>query len=109
MSMGKSSGRGSVPEYGVTVDEGVMIPLRDGIRCASDIYFPAGANTSPSNATGAHGTDAAGAYGNTGNANANAGQNTVGINGVGGEAAGEFPVIMQRTPYDRKEGAGIGK
>ena len=32
---------GSVPEYGVVVAQNVMIPMRDGVRLAADIYRPA--------------------------------------------------------------------
>ena len=31
----------SAPEYGFVVDEDVMVPMRDGIRLATDIYRPA--------------------------------------------------------------------
>ena len=53
--------RGSYQAYDV-VCERVMIPMRDGVRLATDIYFPA-------------------------------------LNGQ--SAPGPFPVILERTPYDR--------
>ena len=31
----------SNPEYGIVVDENVMVPMRDGVRLAADIYRPA--------------------------------------------------------------------
>ena len=31
----------STPEYGIVVDEDVMVPMRDGVRLATDIYRPA--------------------------------------------------------------------
>ena len=36
----------STPEHGVILARNVMVPLRDGIRLATDIYFPA-ANGAP--------------------------------------------------------------
>jgi putative CocE/NonD family hydrolase len=32
---------GSAPEYGIVVERDVMVPMRDGIRLATDIYKPA--------------------------------------------------------------------
>ena len=53
---------GSQIAYDVKIAKDVMVPMRDGVRLASDIYFPA----------------------------------------VRGEIAeGEFPVILERTPYDK--------
>ncbi len=49
-------------EYGVVVVENVMVPMRDGARLATDLYFPA--------------------------------KN-------GQIAAGRFPAILDRTPYDK--------
>ena len=31
----------STPDYGIVVDENVMVPMRDGVRLATDIYRPA--------------------------------------------------------------------
>ena len=31
---------GSAPEYSYSCNKNVMIPLRDGIKLATDIYFP---------------------------------------------------------------------
>jgi len=31
----------SAPEFEVIVESNVMIPLRDGVRAATDLYFPA--------------------------------------------------------------------
>ena len=53
---------GSHQQYDAVVEQNVMAPMRDGVRLAADIYFPA----------------------------------------VGGrEAEGEFPVILERTPYEK--------
>ena len=30
----------SAPEYGITVAKGIMVPMRDGVRLRTDIYFP---------------------------------------------------------------------
>src|SRR5271157_853622 len=49
--------------YGVVVSKNVMIPMRDGVRLAADIYRPA-------------------------------------IEGIA--AADKFPVILQRTPYNKQ-------
>ena len=47
-SLGSGSGRAqekkaalSKPEYGVVIAKDVMAPMRDGVRLATDIYFPA--------------------------------------------------------------------
>lgn len=54
--------RGSHQQYDALCQSNVMIPLRDGVCLATDIYFPA----------------------------------------LGGQpAAGKFPVILERTPYDK--------
>lgn len=53
---------GSHQQYGVHCESNVMIPMRDGVSLATDIYFPA-ANGKP--------------------------------------AEGQFPVILERTPYDK--------
>ena len=31
---------GSVAEYGINVTQDVMVPMRDGVRLAADIYRP---------------------------------------------------------------------
>ena len=31
----------STPDYDIVVDENVMVPMRDGVRLATDIYRPA--------------------------------------------------------------------
>jgi putative CocE/NonD family hydrolase len=62
--------QGSAQEYDVTWERNVMIPLRDGVRLATDIYFPA-----------------------NGNAPAN----------------GTFPVILERTPYDKQALGNVAK
>jgi len=46
------------PKYSVVMDENVMVPMRDGVRLASDVYRP--------------------------------------------DAPGRFPVIVTRTPYDKR-------
>lgn len=57
---------GSYQQYDAICQSNVMIPMRDGVRLATDIYFPA----------------------------------------LGGQpASGKFPVILERTPYD-KAGSG---
>ena len=54
--------QGSHQQYGVICDRNVMVPMRDGVRLATDIYFPA-------------------------------------IDGS--QTDGTFPVIVERTPYDK--------
>ncbi len=61
---------GSHQEYGAICDANVMMPMRDGLRLATDIYLPA-------------------------------------IGGV--RADGEFPVILERTPYDKAAPANVTK
>ena len=58
----QTSGAASQPRYGVIVAKNVMVPMRDGVRLAIDIYRPA-------------------------------------LNGLPVE--GKFPVILERTPYDK--------
>ena len=54
--------KGSRIEYDVAIRKNVMVPMRDGVQLAADIYLPA----------------------------------------VGNEVApGNFPVILERTPYDK--------
>ena len=57
---------GSYQQYDVICQSNVMVPMRDGVSLATDIYFPAMGGT---------------------------------------EMNGKFPVILERTPYD-KVGAG---
>ena len=58
--------QGSYQQYDAICQSNVMVPMRDGVRLATDIYLPA----------------------------------------LGGEPApGKFPVILERTPYD-KAGSG---
>ena len=52
----------SAPSFDVEVERNVMLPLRDGVRLATDLYFPAR---------------------------------------DGQRVAGEFPVVLIRTPYDK--------
>ena len=53
---------GSYQQYGVECHANLMIPMRDGVRLATDLYFPAQ---------------------------------------DGARAPGQFPVILERTPYDK--------
>src|SRR5690242_18886923 len=53
----------SAQQYDVIWERDVMVPMRDGVRLATDLYFPA--------------VD-------------------------GGQAPGAFPVILERTPYDKR-------
>ena len=62
--------QGSHQEYGVILDSDVMVSMRDGIRLATDIYFPA--------------TD-------------------------GRMAEGKFPVILERTPYEKASPGSVTK
>ena len=52
---------GSHQQYDVICESGVMVPMRDGVRLSTDLYFPA-------------------------------------VDGQ--KAEGNFPVILERTPYD---------
>ena len=54
---------GSYQEYDVLCEQRVMMPMRDGVKLATDIYFPA--------------VD-------------------------GRRAAGRFPVLLERTPYNKR-------
>lgn len=60
----------SAPSYETVVERNLMVPLRDGVRCATDLYFPAG---------------------------------------DGRKGEGEFPVVLQRTPYDKVNAAATGR
>ncbi|MBD06936.1 MAG: hypothetical protein CME24_21625, partial [Gemmatimonadetes bacterium] len=53
---------GSHQQYGVIAERNLMMPMRDGVRLATDLYFPAS-------------------------------------DGV--RAEGQFPVILERTPYSK--------
>ena len=53
---------GSPIAYDVAIQKNVMVPMRDGVQLAADIYFPS-VNAQP--------------------------------------AEGSFPVILERTPYDK--------
>jgi uncharacterized protein len=59
--------QGSPQAFGVTWERNVMVPMRDGVRLATDLYFPESG---------------------------------------GSRASGSFPVIVERTPYD-KRGLGL--
>ena len=37
----------SLPEYGIVVAQDVMVPMRDGVRLATDVYRPANPDGSP--------------------------------------------------------------
>ncbi|RIK46562.1 MAG: hypothetical protein DCC58_02725 [Chloroflexi bacterium] len=56
----------SAEEYGVLAALEVMLPMRDGVRLATDLYFPAR------------------------------------LDALGERAPGQFPVIMVRTPYNKR-------
>lgn len=60
----------SAPEYDVILEPNVMMPLRDGVRLATDLYFPAR---------------------------------------DGAKAEGPFPVILNRTPYNKTGKGGEGR
>lgn len=63
----------SADEYGVLAALEVMMPMRDGVRLATDLYFPAQPDD------------------------------------PGARAAGRFPVLLVRTPYNKRDdGARIG-
>lgn len=62
---GQNANTTSPAEFEATVSKGVMVPARDGIRLATDIYRPARA---------------------------------------GEPAAGQFPVLVTRTPYGKNAG-----
>ncbi|MDA1190011.1 MAG: CocE/NonD family hydrolase [Chloroflexi bacterium] len=61
---------GSQQEYGVVWERNVMMPVRDGVKLATDIYYPA--------------TD-------------------------GKRAGGKFPVVLERTPYDKQSAVNVTK
>ena len=73
--------QGSPQEFGVVVDRNVMMSARDGIELGTDVYRPA-----------------LPAAGNPG---------SIGLTPDGLAAVeGAFPVILERTPYD-KTGLGL--
>ena len=37
----------SLPEYGIVVAQDLMVPMRDGVRLAPDLYRPANPDGSP--------------------------------------------------------------
>jgi len=39
--------RPSAPEFDVHLTENVMLPMRDGVRMATDIYFSGGSAAAP--------------------------------------------------------------
>ena len=39
--MGETGRRGSWMEYDVVVQKNVMVPMRDGVKLATDLYLPA--------------------------------------------------------------------
>src|SRR5213082_455622 len=55
----------SSAEYGIVISKDVMVPMRDGVRLATDVYRPADPDGNP--------------------------------------APGRFPVITQRTSYDKND------
>ena len=59
---------GSYQEYDVLCEQRVMVPMRDGVKLATDIYFPA--------------VD-------------------------GRRAAGRFPVLLERTPYNKRSSGAV--
>ncbi len=60
----------SAPSYEAITERDVMIPLRDGVCVATDLYFPARNEQ---------------------------------------KAEGQFPVVLQRTPYDKAASAATGR
>jgi len=57
---------GGPPTFQVSAESDILVPMRDGVRLATDLWRPAGADGKP--------------------------------------AEGRFPVILTRTPYDKKSG-----
>ena len=76
---------GSHQEYDVICESNVMVPMRDGIGLATDIYFPATFSPRISRRS----LDEAGR------------PQTNPLPGVKKVADGKFPVILERTPYDK--------
>lgn len=60
----------SPPAYEALGERDVMVPMRDGVRLATDIYFPAR---------------------------------------EGHKIPGQYPVVLERTPYDKSNAAAIGR
>jgi uncharacterized protein len=52
--------------YQIAATKNVMVPMRDGVKLATDIYFPARG---------------------------------------GAQAEGKFPVVLERTPYNKSAGS----
>ena len=61
---------GSHQQYEVVCDSNVMMPMRDGLRLATDLYFPAAGES---------------------------------------KAPGPFPVILERTPYNKAAAGNVTK
>ena len=61
---------GSLPNFDALHQPNVMMPLSDGTKLATDLYFPAR---------------------------------------DGKRIAGEFPVVLERTPYDKNNAASVGR
>ncbi|HLJ56973.1 MAG TPA: CocE/NonD family hydrolase, partial [Chthonomonadaceae bacterium] len=113
------------PEFGVTVLRDAWIPMRDGVRLQADIYLPSpglahsaadsGASAGEaSHATGSDGRSRRAASGGSGPNALPAGQAPpVGPGSVTGSppgsvasgppSIGRYPVLLQRTCYDRSE------
>ena len=68
--MSKNQYQGSLQSYDSICDQNVMVTARDGIKLATDIYFPASNET---------------------------------------KVIGKFPVILERTPYDKSSPANVYK
>lgn len=64
MAQSTEAYEGSPQAYDVQVDTNVMIPMRDGVKLAANVFFPAWR---------------------------------------GRKAKGEFPVLVERTPYDKNQ------
>ncbi len=65
-----STYEGSAQQYEVLSESNVMVPMRDGVRLATDLYFPTF---------------------------------------QGQKAVGKFPVILERTPYDKAAPRNVAK
>jgi uncharacterized protein len=42
MRLSTADARESQPKYGVRVESGVMMPMRDGVKLSTDLYMPEG-------------------------------------------------------------------
>ena len=67
--------KASEPAYGVHVEQGVTVPMRDGVLLAADVYLPVESGAGES----------------------------------GRVAAGPFPTVLERTPYDKRGTGGSGR